>query len=304
MRKRLLAGLVAASVISLAIFALMAFVGDVKVNTLQYEFAKILLQVGLVSAAGAAASMLGYEFQREGQRIDKDRDEKNRREEKTADENRRLDEKDRDEERRAAEKARDEERDSQEYRRRLLEGALERATASYFQVKRARRLLRALATTDSDSGTVAILASQYDREIVVIIDAQLEFESLAEHVRTNPAMFSAANRLASQFDDIEDYLNSLISEYEVVRSSFIGKPPVRELATMPDLDKFLASPRNQPDKFMHGFWLAKRGFRQVQTLIRHDLVENLSPAGAISASHVQVDQADIATGSSAERGAM
>jgi hypothetical protein len=61
---------------------------------------------------------------------------------------------------------------------------LARATASYAEVKRARRLLRGLAMAYETNGqSVAIIASH----MATISDAQLEFGNLAHDVRTSPA---------------------------------------------------------------------------------------------------------------------
>lgn len=77
MRRKLVVGLSLVSAVSVGIVVLMAIFGGVAVNTLWFEVMKTLLQVGLVSAAGAALSIVTYECQRDAQRAEKLREESN-----------------------------------------------------------------------------------------------------------------------------------------------------------------------------------------------------------------------------------
>ena len=239
MRKWLVAGMVAAFIGSISVFILMLSVGEVKPDTLQFELAKALLQVGLISAIGAALSLLAEEYQGE---------------------------------QRKAEKARDEKRLRQTYRQQLLMATFSQANAAYTDVKRARRLLRGLSVVaKATDQPVSIMATHYDEQTLAIIDAQLEFENLADDVRTNAASFTSAEALAEELDRIEDYLSELISEYEDERRNFAGQPPQRSLDKLPHLENFLASYRREPTKFQQGFQRLKKHHLKVKWLIRKDL---------------------------------
>ena len=110
--------------------------GSIEPDTLWFEIAKTILQVGVVLALGALLSLLTSDYQREQQKA--------------------------------------------ESRQEVLRDILERATTSYNDVKRARRLLRAHAMTKD--GT-AILAGAYDNQIAAINDAQLQFETMADEIQ-------------------------------------------------------------------------------------------------------------------------
>ena len=106
MRRKLVVGLGLISAISVVIVVLMATLGTVTPNTLRFEVAKIVLQAGLVSAFGAALSLLTYEYHQETQRAEKLREEKKLR---------------------------------RESRQELLRGVLAHAATAYTDIKRRRR---------------------------------------------------------------------------------------------------------------------------------------------------------------------
>ncbi len=71
-RRRLFVGLAISFVVSVALFAYAVYKEPAS-NTLLYEGAKVLPQVGLVSVAGAILSYLVFEYQRSQQRSDSQR---------------------------------------------------------------------------------------------------------------------------------------------------------------------------------------------------------------------------------------
>jgi hypothetical protein len=198
MRRALVLALSAAFLVSAGIVLVVAVVGSVQANTLWFEIMKTLLQIGVVSAAGAALSIVSFEYQRDAQRT---------------------------------EKAHADERIRDETRKDWLRGILARAAASYTDVKRARRLLRGRAlTTDAQTQHVVVRAEAYDQQLAAINDAQLEFELLADDVRTSgqqPA--GVITQLGDEFDRIEKALSKLITEYEQKLPTFRGSPAVLEL---------------------------------------------------------------------------
>jgi hypothetical protein len=90
------------------------------------------------------------------------------------------------------EKEQDEERRREEYRQELRKTTLTQVTVSYTEVKRARRLIRGLALRVASDQPPAVLASDYDKQMVAIIDAQLRFENLVHDVETSAAVFTSA----------------------------------------------------------------------------------------------------------------
>ena len=254
MRRKLVVGLVLVSVTSVVIVALMAALGTVTPNTLWFEVAKIVLQVGLVSAFGAALSLLTYEYQQEAQRT---------------------------------EKAREDDILRRESQQELLRSVLARAATTYIDVKRARRFLRGSAMTADPSGGTVVIAVPYDQQIAAINDAQLEFEVLADDMRGAQSAFpSVAMTLAERFDDIENSLNRLISEYEEARPRFSGEPLALKLEKLPVLDVFLSSTKRQdPSMFARGFGPVHDNFAQVQRLIWKELLATAGTADAASPNH-------------------
>ena len=153
-----------------------------------------------------------------------------------------------------------------EARLELLRAIMGRAAAAYNDVKRARRLLRAQAMAKEDNGTV-VLADAYDEQIVGINDAQLQFETMADEIRG--AFPELAESLATEFDTIEEALNSLISEYEDNRRNFTGKPLSIREESLPRLKRFLDNPINvggasQKVEVSPGFAPVHNAFRDAQ----------------------------------------
>jgi hypothetical protein len=220
----------------LSVGAFVVLVGrDIEPDTLLFEGAKVLPQIALVTVIGAALSVLSYEYQQRRKEEEKERDELRRQE---------------------------------EYRQELRRATLAQATASYLQVKRARRLLRVGLADDRR----AIQAADYDRQMAAIMDAQLQFETLTDEVLTTADVFTSHDLLSSELKRIDDHLSALISEYEKVRPGSRAKHASIPLSKLPSLKKFLAQHAEDRQGFKQGFEPLKSSFIKVQELIRRDLL--------------------------------
>lgn len=240
----ILVGLFVADVLALIVVAL---VWGTPRNTFQFELAKGLLQAGLVVVLGAALSLL----------IERNRSQRD------------LDE-----------KLREEDRELREYREEFIKTTLGRATSSYSALKRARRLMRALAIIrlDGDASQEAVLAEHYDAQMFEINSAQLEFENLAHDVKTSASLFSDAEAVRRPLKALDSYLSRLVTEYETQRRHFAGDPARLELERLPLLAAFL-EPRGRG-----GFVNMLVGFRSVQEVLRRDLAEGTGDAATRAAT--------------------
>lgn len=179
------------------------FFTDVKPQTLEFEVAKSLLQVGVVAVFGAVISLLVFEYQQERQ---------------------------------AAEKTRDVHRKQLEYRESLLLSVLSRTMDAYGRVKKARRLIRGLGV-DYDSQLLVVM--QYDNFFETINWAQLDLETLARDVGTSANAFSNSEQLVEQLRRMEKYLGELISEYEQFRQQLSSGKGSLPLNRLPRLESYI-----------------------------------------------------------------
>lgn len=224
----------------LAFLVISVYINPAK-DTLAFELAKVLLQVGFVFVIGAVISLMTFEYQRECEEIDK-RKEWDRRKSK--------------------------------YWEELLKAILDQATESYNAVKKARRLLRAQAIIpETGSRQERVLETEYDRLMDSVNDAQLSFERLVGDVLTSKRAFEEPEKLEQKLRSIERYLEQLIDEYEHKRRMFSGEPPSKELASLPRLHDFLGPSR--PSGFRTQ---VIEPYHMVQQLIRSDLLRSQMPA--------------------------
>lgn len=181
------------------------YVRGVRADSLDMEFAKALLQVGVVSVAGAVLSILVFGHQRN---LDRDQRERESRRE-------------------AAERTEE-----------LLKGTLARITAAYNRAKRARRKMRALGRQRSGETTL-ISHAAYDALMAEINDAQLDIETIKSDVTTTRLAYNAPDPLISCLHDMEAYLGELIEEYEQSRSLIGVSNDTTDLNKLPRLMDFL-----------------------------------------------------------------
>lgn len=189
-----------------SVSALVLFFHDAQANTLPFEIAKVLLQLGFVAVVGALISLFTFEYQRERRRQDEGRE---------------LG------------------RKNLEYREDLLKTTLAKAMVAYGSIKKARQLLRARAFVPVARAERVVLARFYDEYMAAIIDGKLDIENLARDIKTSaPAFGSAAAALVGQLQSMDGYLKGLVTEYEDCRSGFEGDDPVRKLSELPVLGEF------------------------------------------------------------------
>ena len=251
MRQSLPIVLVSIFVVSVLVLIALYFFAKPANGTFELEIAKAVLQLGVVSVIGAAVAILVFEYQREGQRSDRDREH----------------------ERERMEAAQDQERSRLQYREDLLKSTLAKAMASYNAVKKARRLLRARAIAiGTGSPEQWVTADAYDTYMDVINDAQLELENLARDVDTSRRAFSKADDLGRQLRSMEGFLGKLIKEYESSRRRFASETSRLSLSDLRTLEAFLGPSRNSA--FLHEL---SRPYHEIQKAIREDLLHPQLP---------------------------
>jgi hypothetical protein len=236
---------------------LLLFFRDAQQGSLAFEAGKALLQIGVVAVAGAVVSVLIFEYQRDRQVADKNRDDERDEKRRQADIDRNNNEKKLDRERHDNEKLRDLERRSLEYRETLLLSIMSRATASYAKTKKARRLLRGRAIIEVD-GQQVVLANQYDICFDLINEAQTDFETIARDVKTSSKAFSDAAKTAKDLNTMDSYLNDFVGEYESMRKAFSGQEACLPLSKLPCLNDFLKP-------------AAESGFKDLMVIPYHDV---------------------------------
>jgi hypothetical protein len=219
----LIAVLVTLFLVSIAIVVL--FLRSAPANTVKLEFAKALLQLGVVAVAGAIVSFLIAEYQRGRQKLDKERELS---------------------------------RNRFEYREDLLKSILIRAMDAYTAVKKARRLLRARAIRGDNPEVV--LKDSYDLYLGMINDAQLALENLARDISNSSPAFTDSVTLAQKVWKMEHYLSELVEEYEERRRMFQDDFP---FANLPQLQEFVGhGGRNFRDELQTPFHDVQQAIRE------------------------------------------
>jgi hypothetical protein len=240
---------------------LLLFFRDAPRESLAFEIAKSLLQLGVVAVVGAVVSILIFEYQRERQASDKDVDV----------------------ERQAREKERDLDRKRLEYRETLLLSVLSRAMDAYGRAKKARRILRGRAVSTQGQGRI-LFVNQYDAFFDMLNDAQLDLENLARDVETSAKAFSEPALLVKHLRLMDAYLGQLIGEYEDSRRRFSGDEPTLPLRELSLLEDFL-----KPTKISNFMPQMVIPYHEVQKGIRADLLhpnlpEPIEPSHPVSHS--------------------
>lgn len=181
------------------------YVRGVEKDSLDLEFAKALLQVGVVSVAGTLLSVLVFDHQRRSAL---------RKEAATV-----------------AEK-------QLQFRDDLLKGTLARITAVYNDTKRARRTMRALGLRRVVE-TPLIRVDRYDECMAEVNDAQLGLEAIKSDVKTSRLAYPSADKLTSGLRSMEQYLGAMIEEYEAVRAGIPDNTAEFSLARTPRFGDFV-----------------------------------------------------------------
>src|SRR5687768_9857898 len=161
----------------------------VEKDSLDMEFAKALLQVGVVSVTATLLSLLVFDHQH--RRNDAQRERERREEDRN----------------RAAETRKSDLR----LRGDFLKGTLGRITSSYNGTKRARRKVRAMGLSHEPGRTCLDLA-RYDECIADVSDAQIKLETIKGDVKPNEGAYPTAAQLTPVLKSMEQYLGELIEE--------------------------------------------------------------------------------------------
>lgn len=254
-KESLVGALIGLLVLSIAILGLIKLTMNPQPGSSSMELFKAVLQLGVISVAGAALAMLSFNYQFAREQEETERENNQARKDKKSEERRQK-------------RLRDFELISRrlEYREDLLRTILGRATSSYSAVKKVRRLLRARALVE-DENDKTILPMVYDEQMMVVNDAQLEFENLKRDVENSELAFSQADEIVKNLVAIDRYLGKLISEYERRRPRITNDISTQRLSQFLRLQDFLA-------KSKHSLFMRRvvHPFHEVQKLIRADLL--------------------------------
>lgn len=141
--------------------------------------------------------------------------------------------------------------------------------AEYNRTKRARRLIRAQALVRSEPpGNDRVKVAEYEKEMQEVLDAQLSLETIAYTVRAEPELFPASTSIPDSVKAMEEYLRSLVSEYE---EHFPGLPTngsLTSLHTLPVLEEFIGPYRSSTgfrQDFVHRFHAAVSDLQRLIT---------------------------------------
>ena len=143
--------------------------------------------------------------------------------------------------REAREGKRERERDAREQRRLRLQTIHRDLLSAFSQVKKARRLLRALAVKSFDDPTPStdmVEADEYAKQMLTIIDAQLVLETYVKEAKAD-ILFESIPGLGDALRQAEKYLGGLIKEFESNFRRFEGVPRTRSLKDLEVLSDFI-----------------------------------------------------------------
>ena len=248
MRKRLFALLLVIFAISATL--LVVFFRGAAQDTVAFEVAKALLQLGVVAVVGAVVSWAVAEYQLEQGRLDKTRDREHQEAVKAAELNRLR----------------------YEYRDELLTTTLRRVVVAYSSAKKARRLLRAHVGVGTGAPAL-VRITEYDRYLEMVNDAQLDLESVKGDVRTSAPAFSSAQSIERALESMEQYLGRVVKEYEEHRHVVEQHGAGLQLAKLTKLSDFLGSA--QPGNGFKDSVIDP--YHVVQGAIRNDLLHPRLP---------------------------
>lgn len=202
---RLIAALISLLVISVAV--LLIFFRGAEPNTLAFEVAKALIQLGIFAAIGALVSIATFEYQRLRQKQDSERELY---------------------------------RKNLESKEQLRRSVLARSMSAYRAVKKARRFLRAQAILDPVERPPMVTLQEYDRWLETVNDAQLDLEALVLDLGTSHQTFSAQEVVKKSLNSMESYLGEIVTEYEENRRKFDEASHTFLLHSLPKLGDFIA----------------------------------------------------------------
>jgi hypothetical protein len=129
-----------------------------------------------------------------------------------------------------------------EFRRRVLQDLI----TAYRKTKRARRRLRSRrrSRAEGESGAEQTYLSlrDYDEQIDLLSDAQMDLEILVHELNTFGGAFKQGNAIRNHVAAMQKYLDRITDEYENVSGRFTAEEyvPLKELTMLPE---FLISKR-------------------------------------------------------------
>lgn len=121
----------------------------------------------------------------------------------------------------------------------------------YNDAKRARRLLRARARTRRGE-TYIIDPSEYERQLEALSSAQLSIELATRRIELNRSAFPESGELLRALHAVCEYLNSVVDEWEDIRSQSCDSHATLHMAQLPRLEAFLLHYQQSPE-FRDGF---------------------------------------------------
>jgi hypothetical protein len=223
-----------------AALVLLALLWDSTKDTLAFEAAKGCIGILSVALVGLVVSIALQTVQADRRRREAEADRKRANEEREGEAERerwqRDVERQREDWRRDVERRRDE----RERKDALLRALLEETLANYHEVKRARRLLKARVWAREDGDRIDLRV--YDEHLATINDAQLNFELLKRTVNVISDDRLKGTELDKRFGAIEEYLQTLVREYEKQRRHIAHAPDGTSIAELSALRGFVEGP--------------------------------------------------------------
>jgi hypothetical protein len=108
----------------------------------------------------------------------------------------------------------------------LRNDLLSRLNKCYVDVKKVRRVIRATAhkVAEAETQQLYIDKTRFHDFLQAINETQLELELLSKDVESNKRLFIDAKALTDRLDSMEEYLNTIIDEYEHSSVKVVKKP--------------------------------------------------------------------------------
>ncbi|UAA39195.1 hypothetical protein KIH87_02190 [Paraneptunicella aestuarii] len=93
---------------------------------------------------------------------------------------------------------------------------LTRLNNAFIEVKKIRRVLRAVALKRDTGDKILyfVKVDDYHSQMQLLNEYQLELEVLAKDISTNSALFTNCDEISTNLNSMEEYLNSIVDEYE------------------------------------------------------------------------------------------
>ena len=240
-------------------------------NPLDFEIAKALLQMGVVSVVAAIVALLAFNYQHRAQanqrELEVEGDRRYKAEQSREQAAASAAEKERDERRQELRAQADAAARRADYVDELLKSTLTRITESYNAAKRARRQLRALARFEATSGEVMIRASVYDEWMARLNDAQLDLETVKRDVDVSRGAYPSAKEMFECVKRMEDYLRDVRKEYEEARWK-VQPDAAIPLASLLELTDFLG--KKKASKKFSGEFIDQ--YATVRRMVRANLL--------------------------------